>query len=312
MSVLARLDGFFRAPAPPARLALVRILVGLFGIIWIAVQLPAFARLAASPPGVFSPVGPLAPLGSPLPGAALYALLGAALLSGVAFVRGGRFRIFGPLFAAAVLVLASYRSSFGMIFHTDNLLVLHLLILALTPQCAEVCAPGRPLQAPPEPRFGWPLLTLGLATTLAYFLAGIAKLSALGLAWIDGSVLRGHVAYDALRKIGVGSAASPIGVAMMKIPGIFGPLAGFSLVLELGAPLALLHRKLGRLWCAGVWSFHVGVLAMMLIGFPYPLSGVAFASFFPLERLLDRPGVARGLRALTGSRENADESTGAC
>jgi hypothetical protein len=42
--------------------------------------------------------------------------------------------------------------------------------------------------------------------------------------------------------------------------------------------------------------FHVGILALMAIMFPYPLSGVAFASFFPIEQLADRDALARQLR----------------
>jgi hypothetical protein len=36
------------------------------------------------------------------------------------------------------------------------------------------------------------------------------------------------------------------------------------------------------------WLFHVGVLGTMAIVFPYPLSGVAYLAFFPLDRWLAR------------------------
>jgi hypothetical protein len=38
------------------------------------------------------------------------------------------------------------------------------------------------------------------------------------------------------------------------------------------------------------WSMHVGILAFMLIGFPFPLLLVAFAPLYRIERLwTDRP-----------------------
>ena len=36
------------------------------------------------------------------------------------------------MFAASFLLVASYRSSWGQIFHTDDLVALHLIVLALT------------------------------------------------------------------------------------------------------------------------------------------------------------------------------------
>lgn len=75
----------------------------------------------------------------------------------------------------------------------------------------------------------------------------------------------GHVAYDALRKLAVGATASPIGIALLEQPWLFGPVAGFSLALELLAPVALLQRRIGQVWAVGMWSFHLGVLALMAI-----------------------------------------------
>ena len=66
------------------------------------------------------------------------------------------------------------------------------------------------------------------------------------------------------------------------------------------APLALLVRhRLRAVWIASAWLFHVGVLALMAIGFPYPLAGIAFASMVPLERLAARvPVLARRIPSL--------------
>ena len=56
--------------------------------------------------------------------------------------------------------------------------------------------------------------------------------------------------------------------------------------MELGAPLALLHRRLGYAWALAAFPMHWGIFVIMGISFKYYLWGVAYASFFPLERLL--------------------------
>ena len=69
---------------------------------------------------------------------------------------------------------------------------------------------------------------------------------------------------------------------------LFPPLAALSLLIELGAPLAILHRRVALVWALCAWGFHLGVLLLMAILFPYQLSGVAYASLFPLERAVAR------------------------
>lgn len=296
-----RLEEAWLAPGPPERLALVRILVGLFGLVYLLVRIPDFTRLARMPARDLAPVGPLFFLEAPVPGVVVYVLLGAGILSGLAFVRGYRFSVSGPLFALTLLLLTSYRSSFGMIFHTENLLVIHTLILGLVPAAGRVLSPGRPLQGVAASSFGWPLRVMCLATTLTYLLAGIAKLDRLGPEWAQGEVLMGHVAYDAIRKLSVGGGYSPFGAWLLGFPWIFAPLASVSLVVELLAPIALTHRRVGYIWCAAAWFFHFGVWAMMWIGFPYPITGIGFASFFPVERALRNARVRPLLMALTGA-----------
>ena len=92
---------------------------------------------------------------------------------------------------------------------------------------------------------------------------------------------------DALRKIELGSTHSPLGPWLLGHTWLFAPLSAISLATELLAPLALLGVRVAAVWCVCAWSFHAGVLALMAIAFPYPLSGCAFAAFFPLERALD-------------------------
>ncbi|MBT8163902.1 MAG: hypothetical protein KJO97_00005, partial [Acidimicrobiia bacterium] len=69
---------------------------------------------------------------------------------------------------------------------------------------------------------------------------------------------------------------------------LFPPMAIASVLVELGAPVALLGDRWKKAWAGAAWAFHVGVLAFMAILFPYPISGIAFVSMLPVERLADR------------------------
>ena len=66
------------------------------------------------------------------------------------------------------------------------------------------------------------------------------------------------------------------------------PALGFaSLVVELGAPIAMFGRRLAWAWSVAVWGFHFGVLVLMAIFFAYPLSFCAFAPLFKAEYALE-------------------------
>jgi hypothetical protein len=81
---------------------------------------------------------------------------------------------------------------------------------------------------------------------------------------------------------------------MVSYGWMFLPLAAFSLLVELGAPFALFGGRIARLWIAAAWIFHIGIVAVMAIMFPYQLLGIAFLPFLPVEE------VWRNVRASVG------------
>jgi Vitamin K-dependent gamma-carboxylase len=304
MRSTAALDARFYGALGPARLATLRVLTGAFAIGYLLARAPVMASFASFSPAQFRPVGLAAWLSAPLPSALTLAAYLAAIGFGVAFTLGARFRWTGPAFALLTLWVTSYRNSWGMIFHTDNLLVVHLAVLGLTDSAATLSLDARGRAEPaPHGRFGWPVRLLCAVTVLVYLLAGIAKLKASGLGWAHGEILRNYIAYDALRKAEAGSLHSPLGAWLVQRAWPFPPLGALTLGLELLGPLALLHPRAGRAWVAGIYAFHVGVLLTMAIAFPYPLSGIAFASFFACERLWQRaPLTALGRWLGAGTR----------
>ncbi len=285
-----RFDRFWRPVTPPTRLAALRILVGAFALVYLAIRLPHLSTFDFDVSG-FRPTGVVslltAPLAAPLPAL----LAGLALALGLAFLLGWRFRATGPLFAAALLWVTSYRNSWGMIFHTENLMVMHVIVVGLGASADAWSLDARrrlKRGLPPptdDPRYGWPLRLAAAITVGTYVLAGVAKLRHSGLDWVSSDILRNYVAYDNVRKIELGDNYSRLGAALSSHPALFPPLAGISLAVEIFAPLAFLGKRVAIVWSLLAWGFHLGVLALMWIFFPYPLLGFAYAPLFELERL---------------------------
>ncbi|QGG96203.1 hypothetical protein [Actinomarinicola tropica] len=268
-----------------ARLALLRVLVTGYAVGYLLIRAPHLwdlAALADDAPGRWSPVGPFTFVAEPWPPSAVRALVPLTIVVGLSALLGRAWSITAPAAAVGVLLLTSYASSWGQVFHTENLLVLHLLVLA----AAAVVDGGTGARRTGElaPR------AMAVVVVVAYVLAGWAKLRASGWGWVSGDALLHHVAHDNLRKVLVGDWYSPIGAWAVGHPWVFRPMAALSLVVELAAPLALLGGRLRRAWVAGAWLFHLGVLAIMAILFPYQLTGVAFAAVLVARPLRpDRP-----------------------
>jgi hypothetical protein len=283
------LAAWFFAPAPATRLAAVRWLVLGFALIYLICATMPLLRPAFLESSAFKPVGAVSLLKRPLPPSVAVSLHVAAVAAGMTALTGAYYRVSGPIFALLLLWVTTYRNSWGMLFHTENLLVLHVAVLACCPQAADVWAFRRNGETPGEGEsYGWPLRVLSVVTVSTYVISGIAKLHLAGPAWLGGDEIRSHIAFDAVRKIELGSLHSPLGAALVGVPWVFTPLAIITLAFELGAPLALFGRRCAWVWTITCWGFHAGVVLLMMIVFPYPLSGVAFASLFPVERVVVR------------------------
>ncbi|MCA9650102.1 MAG: HTTM domain-containing protein [Myxococcales bacterium] len=290
--MIERLERWWHAPAPARRLAMLRLMVGSYAVAYLLVRFAHIVSVSGMSANQWKPVGPVVLLGAPLPGAVVVATTVLAVLMGAAFVAGWRFRVTGPAFALLLLWVTSYRNSWSMIFHTENLLVLHVIVLAASPAADAISLDARRRGWEPddEPRawYGWAIRLLCAVTVVTYFIAGWSKVANAGWGWATSDTLRIYVAYDNLRKVELGAGYSWLGTTLAQHGWLFPPLAMLSLALELGAPVALLHPRVGRAWAALAWSFHVGVLVLMAIMFHYQVSGMAYASFFEVERLHDR------------------------
>lgn len=289
-----------RPISPAARLGALRALVGGFVLIYLIARFAHLWRLSRLPSGQFQPTGILSLLDQSLAGWQWHLVLIATVLLSVTFALGIKHRVLAPLFALALLITISYRNSWGMVFHTENLMVLHVGILAFAP-----AADGwswdqhkRGTERSDSWRYGWPIFLMSAVAVISYTLAGYAKLRYGGLSWGSGEVLRNYVAMDNLRKILLGDTFSPLAAPAMRLDLAFTFLASGSLALELLAPISLLSRRFARLWIPAMVGFHLGIVALMAIVFPYPLSGVAFASFYRCEKLMERLARSKWGRSL--------------
>ena len=287
---MRRLSEWGFAPAPAERLAAVRIFVGAFGLLWVGGRLMESYAVAKLGAAHFKPTGVVRLLDTPLPPSVTLAIGIITCVFLAAFTLGAFYRITAPLAALGVLWALTYRNSFGMIFHTENLLVMHMLALACAPAAdAWSIDRARLRAAPPVPEagYGWILKLLAALTAATYMMAGIAKLRIAGVAWLDGEQLRNQIAVDNLRKALLGDSIAPLATPFLDHPSGFTIFSVMTIVLELGAPLVLLHPRAAKLWALGAWGFHVGVVFLMNIWFPYPLLGLAYLPLLRCERPFD-------------------------
>jgi hypothetical protein len=291
-----RLDSWLFEPAPAERLAVLRVLVGAFSVIYLAARLPTFLALGERR-GQFDPVGLLWWLTAPLPTALVVVWTIGTLLIGVAFTAGLVTRVSGPAFAAGMILATTYRSSWGQILWLENLMVIQLLIVAFSAS-GDAWALGRQVAGRPteaSATYGWPLRLAALVTVTTYVLAGLTKLRIGGLDWMWGDTLRNHIAYSAARLELFGETSSPLGRAVVPLGVWLRPFAIMTIVIELAAPVALLGGRIRTTWVVLAWTMHAAIAALMFVVFPFPLAGVAFACFYRLERL---PSAVRRIPAL--------------
>ena len=285
--------------APARRLAAFRVLTGVFALTYLVVRLPYFLGLPDLDPGRWDPPGVLGPLATPPAPWVVAVVLAVAVASGVAYTAGWRFRGSGPVFALSLLAILSYRNGWGHLFHNDNLLVLHVLVVGLAPAADAWSLDARQRAEPAEDvRYGFPLRLAAVLTVTTYVVTGIAKLRYAGGDWLAGDTLLHQIAFDNARKAVLGDAFSPFASTVVGHPGLFRPMGALTILVELGAPVALLGRRWAAWWSASAWLFHVGIVALMWISFAYPLSFIAFAPFFRLELLGERLLALRPVRRL--------------
>jgi hypothetical protein len=116
---------------------------------------------------------------------------------------------------------------------------------------------------------------------------------------VTGAALRSQVGADTIRKEVLGDSGSPVFYWLYSQAWLFTMMGIHTMIVELGAPLALLNRRVGRAWACIAFAMHWGILLLMKITFRYHLSGIIYASFFDVEHI---PAWLKGLYARRTAR----------
>ena len=149
------IDNWLMSPAPAVRLAMFRIMIGVFSAGYFVARLPTLLELGDEPRVGWEPVGVLWWLVDPLPRWLVRCAVIATIALAVASATGVAFRVVGPAFAIGLLFVTTYRSSGGQLLWFDNLLVLHAIVIACSP-AGDALRLGRR----GESRRRWPALWL--------------------------------------------------------------------------------------------------------------------------------------------------------
>ena len=291
MSRPETISGGWFGPLPADRIAFLRIATGLFALWYLWPRIDMFRRIPLETSAeLFAPVGVVRLLDAPLPAAVWGVALALLIPLAFLYLLGAAYRFTGPLFALLLLAVLSYRNSWSMIYHSDNAMVLQVLILGFAPAARSLSldawSRGRFWNREEGTSFGWPVRTILAATLATYFVAGVAKIAGpLGWSWALGTNMRDQVAVDAIRKEAFASPSSPLAYLLYDETLVYTIIGVSSLLFELGAPLALLHRRLAWGWALATFAMHWGIFAIMDIRFRYCLSGVIFLCCFPVEHL---------------------------
>lgn len=285
--MIRRLIDILRPTAPALRPAVLRLGVGAYSVAQNLRRRSMFRTLHRQKASRFVPVGVVKILDKPLPPKVADALFDLGQVTNVLATAGVAHRFTGPVNTVLQWWTLSYRNSWGMIFHNDNMMLLHQSVLGVTRSADAwsvdvLLRHGDSVPELQSRHYGSIPATMNIATVAVYFISGVAKVrSPRGWGWASGDTLRDQISADAVRKEVFGTRAPDTvhSLATSKTP--FGILAGISLAVELGSPISLLHPRLGQLFAVAAWGMHIGIRRMMSIKFKYNTSGMSYLSYIP-------------------------------
>lgn len=263
------------APAPLARVAVLRVVVYLFVPVDVLLT-TTFVRAHASVPAeLYVPlrIGRLLPLPTPGPWVEVFqvVLVAAALVAALAAVRDRLPRLTGWLVAVLYLQWMVVAMSYGKVDHDRFAFLVALFVLPSVGR-ASLRSGARSEAA------GWALQMIALAVVATYVLAAVAKIRFGGWDWVSGATFTRAV----VRR------STPLSEPLLDVPVVLQAAQyGIMLVELFVAPLLLVRWRDPRVtWAlaAGFLGFHVMTFAMITIVFlPHC---VALLALLPLERLV--------------------------
>jgi hypothetical protein len=268
---VAALSRWLFAPAPLARVAVLRVVAYLFVPVDVLLTTPWVVAHGAVPGELYQPllIGRLLPLPTPGPWVAAlrWVLVGLALLA----ATGRLPRLLGSLVALLYLEWMVVAFSYGKVDHDR---IGFLVLLAVLPTVGRVRLSDREL----SPAAGWALRTTALAVVATYFLSAWAKLRFGGPDWVTGATLTRAV----IRR------GTTLSTPLLDHAWLLTAFQWVLLTVELLVSPLLLVRWRDVRWTyalvGGFYAFHlVTFLTISIIFLPHC---VALLALLPLERLV--------------------------
>ncbi len=288
-NVLIKFEQFWFAPLPATRLAILRIITGLFSLWYLLSSYNMLMKLAETDTSMYEPVGLMYFFPEPFSKQVFFILLLTTIALNIMYILGWKFRIVGPLFAVVLLLFFCYRNSWSMIYHNYIALVLHVMVIGFTAAADALSLDAsnskKQQNALTGWQYGWPVKLICLATAITYFISGMAKiLGDLAWDWVSGNAMRSQVATDTLRKNVMGETASPLFEWLYAHTWIFFVMGAMSMIVELVAPFIIGSKKLSKAWVALALMMHWGIFFIMGIRFYHQMSGIIFLPFLEPEK----------------------------
>lgn len=282
-SMLQQLPAFLRPAQSPVNLAVVRIICCTTALLWFrpdALVARATVDAPMIPPTISGELLLALPRSDALVTVAS-GLLTAGLVSGIV---GWRTRT--ALFTASVTswYVVGLAQSFGKVDHNHHLLWA-LLVLAVSP-CADALSVDAARRRRPanHPAYGFPVRALWLVFGLAYFFAGLWKVSAAGIEWAVSDNLRDIIWGERLARGGF----EPL-IDIAGAPALYRTAGLSALMFELSFVFLVFTRARPLAVAMGV-AFHMGIWATMGISFLSLV--VMYGVFFDWTATVDRYSAA--------------------
>lgn len=219
------------------------------------------------------------------------------------------------VFSLGSLFFQGYKYSFGDFHHTEALMLIGLLLIALAPSgrvlsLDELISRRRGgnrsrfdhwLRAS-SPYAAWPLLAIQWLLSLAYFSSALSKVAKAGLDWMNGYTLQYYMVRDGLRW------GSDLGVFLGQFhtPAVI--LSWLTVIFEATFFLVLIFPRLVKIYIPAGIAFHMGVYLTMLA--PFFSFMMLYSVFVPWDSLLRRVVKKRISYSPAGYPQTAGGGTG--
>ena len=266
------------APAPLARVAVLRVVVLLFVPVDVLLTTTWVRGHAQVPGELYVPLrlGRLLPLPTPGPWVEVLqvVLVAAALVAALLAVRDRLPRVAGWGVAGLYLQWMVVAMSYGKVDHDRFAFLVALFVL---PSVGRAGLRSRERSE----AAGWALSMIAVAVVATYVLAAVAKLRFGGLDWVNGATLTRAI----LRR------NTPLSEPLLDLPAVLHAAQYGIMAMELlVAPLLLVRwRNERRTWALAIGFLGFHLLTFALITIIFLPHCVALLALLPLERLVRTP-----------------------